>query len=1532
MRTTAPDHPRHRLTAVLMALMLVMGLLASPVPGPQGAAAEEAGSASVEAALTEQLAERDEATFWVILKAQADLAGAANVGSWTERGEYVHDRLTSTATQSQDGLRDFLTERRVHFEPFWIVNTILVTGNQALVDEIAARPEVAEIRLERTFQIPEPDPGRDENTINALEWGVERINANDVWDTFGVRGEGIVVANIDTGVQFDHPAVVDSYRGNAGGGVFDHNYNWFDPSSVCGSPSLVPCDNNGHGTHTMGTMVGDDGGANQIGVAPGATWIAAKGCESTGCSESALLGSGQWVLAPTDLAGQNPDPSKRPHIVNNSWGNDNGGDTFYQATVQAWVAAGMFPTFSNGNAGPACGTVGAPASYPESFGVGGFDINDNVYTSSSRGPSPASVGGLIKPQVSAPAVNVRSSVLGNGYANFTGTSMAAPHLSGTVALMWSAAPAIVGDLPQTMALLGDTAIDTDDTTCGGTPENNNVWGEGRLDAFAAVDAAPKGPTGILAGTVTDSSTSAPIAGAQIAITGDAERVTSTGADGTYQVTLPAGTFDVSAASFGYVTQTAADVVVSQDATTTQDFALVAASTWTVSGTVRDDGGDPVSGATVTIAGTPFPPVVTGADGTYAFNDVPEGTYTATASAGGCLAGQSQELVVAGDTTLDFDLPRLVDDFGYFCDVVPADYIEGDTPLGLSGLDANIEHELPFSFPLYGTFYDTAWISTKAYLNFLTGNNVFTNTAIPNTAAPNAAVYAFWDDLNVDTAASTWTKLIGEAPNRQYVIEWRNVSFFADTTRRVDVEMVLLESGNVLLQYRNIAADGREQGNSATIGLENATGTGAHQYSFNQASVSSPEFALLYQLPPSGVVQGTVTDANDGDPIAGAEVSASAGGEVVRETTTGGDGSYLMQLPLGTYTVEAAKTNYETGSESVTLDTTGEFVTVDFSLRTARAELDPTSIELIVPPDQTRTRTVTLSNTGGLDLVWESSESGGGSVSSIAGMNATGAEPMRVPADVTPLSAAHPTSGRIAGSDPTAVPNAPPWEDIAAYPFAVMDHLADSFDGVVYSVSGIDGTLTWRNNVISYDPGTGAWTQLSPIPTARERPNGAIIDGQFYVVGGWDSSGAVVPSMEIYDIASDSWSAGTPIPEAWAASSNVVLDGRLYLIGGCQDACGTTDVWVYDPGADAWAEAAPYPEPISWAHCGAIGERIYCAGGSAAASTDNAYAYDPAANAWSPIAPMPQDQWAGSYVAANDLLLVSGGVTDGFATITNEGFAYDPATDSWSPLANSNNLLYRGVGACGFYRIGGSTGGFTPNAASEVLPGFDTCGEAGDIPWLTSAPTSGTLAPGETQEVELTIDTAGLEPGIYQGRLSFATNSGRQPRVSVSIRLIVPAYQQGVNAGGNAYVDAAGDTWSDDQAYSAGGWGYTQGGQTPSTNRQIADTDDDPLYQRARRDPGSYRFDGLPDGTYVVELRFAEIQRFRPGLRVFDVRADGEFLLSSYDIAEEVGSYTADDYSFTVVVTGGTLEIVFEARRGQQPPLVSALRITERPDQ
>ena len=476
-----------------------------------------------------------------------------------------------------------------------------------------------------TYAIPEP-AAEPTTAPQAIEWGIDNINADEVWNTFGVRGEGIVVANIDTGVQFDHPALVDQYRGNNGDGTFDHNYNWFDAAGSC--PTAAPCDNNNHGTHTMGTMVGDDGGANQIGVAPGATWIAANGC----CpSDQALIDSGEWMLAPPDLNDANPDPAMRPHIVNNSWGTQVPSNDPFMEDVLDQLGRGrdLRHVVQRQQRTRRARPAGRRVRRIINYSAGAYDINNVIAGFSSRGPGQ---DGQIKPNLAAPGVNVRSSITGGGYGNFSGTSMASPHTAGTIALMWSAAPSLMGDTAATKLLLDDTARDVDAAAqCGGTVDDNNVFGEGRLDAFAAVDQSPRGTTGALSGTVTDSATGTGIAGATVSLmVGDLPRTATTDADGSYSfAALPEGTYDVTASAFGYLSETAS-ATITQGTTTDLDFALASVPNVTVSGTITDGSGHAWAlYAKVTVAGTPAADYSDPFTGAYSLTLPAGATYTIT---------------------------------------------------------------------------------------------------------------------------------------------------------------------------------------------------------------------------------------------------------------------------------------------------------------------------------------------------------------------------------------------------------------------------------------------------------------------------------------------------------------------------------------------------------------------------------------------------------------------------------------------------------------------------------------------------------------------------------------------------------------------------------------------------------------------------------------------------------------------------------------------------------------------------------------
>ena len=335
----------HVLAAVSLAV--VLGGVSLATAGGQARSKE----APVEARVAQQLARTGHASFWIVLHGNATVAPAASIRNRSRRGEVVYERLTSYARESQAPVRAWLDAHGLQYQAYWIVNAIFVkSAGPSIVDSLAARPDVKEIRANHSYPIPKETRVSSSAARPATaEWGLNAIHAPQVWSTFNDRGEGIVISSIDTGVRYSHQALVGKYRGNLGGGNFDNNYNWWDPLGEC--PTSDPCDtgNPTHGTHTMGTMIGDDGdpGTNQIGVAPHAKWISAKGC----CLDTALISSGQWILAPTDLNGDNPRPDLRPDIVNNSWGGGSG-DPFFQPEVQAWVAAGIFPAFSNGKAAP----------------------------------------------------------------------------------------------------------------------------------------------------------------------------------------------------------------------------------------------------------------------------------------------------------------------------------------------------------------------------------------------------------------------------------------------------------------------------------------------------------------------------------------------------------------------------------------------------------------------------------------------------------------------------------------------------------------------------------------------------------------------------------------------------------------------------------------------------------------------------------------------------------------------------------------------------------------------------------------------------------------------------------------------------------------------------------------------------------------------------------------------------------------------------------------------------------------------------
>jgi len=421
-----------------------------------------------------------------------------------ERQKLIYSELLAVASASQDALREQLIKRGFEVKTFWLGNTMLIKdATPALIRELRMSKSIIEIEAEKEVarihepmihevysSLPETSAKKSKADKRLVEWNINLINCEEAWQIS--RGFNITIANIDTGVRYTHEAVVDSFRGNLGNGRFDFDYNWLDPRG-----QTVPFDNNGHGTHTMGTIVGNDV-VSGVGVAPDAKWIAAKGCASSSCTNADLIASFQYLFAPTRQDGTDANTAYAPQVISNSWGGGQGSTTFLPY-IEPHVEAGTVVAFSQGNSGSGCNTANSPGDLAIVIGVGSTTNTDALSSFSSRGPGVNLPNfDTQKPNIAAPGSSVLSSYYTSdvAYATLSGTSMACPHVAGVIALMYGANPDLTVDevrsILETTNFRGVAPPQGGLTTCGGVPYTswpNYHYGYGRIDALSAVQAS-----------------------------------------------------------------------------------------------------------------------------------------------------------------------------------------------------------------------------------------------------------------------------------------------------------------------------------------------------------------------------------------------------------------------------------------------------------------------------------------------------------------------------------------------------------------------------------------------------------------------------------------------------------------------------------------------------------------------------------------------------------------------------------------------------------------------------------------------------------------------------------------------------------------------------------------------------------------------------------------------------------------------------------------------------------------------------------
>ena len=566
-------------------IMLVVSMLALPIFGvSRVGAAPKHTRATVSNDVEQQMAGStggDMLTVIVKFRQQADVHRQRS-GNRQARQKSLIDEMHTVADSTQAPMRSLLTSRErdgrvAKFQPLWVVNGVSVTATPDVIDELSRRPEVESISSDIADVVPTtlpPVPA----TASA---DAVVIDAPALWN-LGFYGQGVVVADLDSGVDASHPDLASSYRGGTN--------SWFDPYGQ----HTTPTDMSGHGTATTGIIVGGDTSGPTIGVAPGAKWIAAKIFNDAGtATTTAIHQAMQWVLDPDG----NPATADAPQVVNNSWAYGNPGCNLqFQPDLQAMRAAGIIPVFAAGNFGPTAGTSVSPANYPEALAVGSTDNTDSIDPITSEGPSACGEPSTTYPDVVAPGFDIYTTDLHGFYQWGSGTSFAAPHVTGAIALLLSAQPTAAAGVE---AALETSAVDL------GAVGADNVYGHGRINVSAALQVLQAPPTT----TTTTSTTSTTTTTAPTTTSSTTTTTTTT-------TTAPTTTSSTTTTTMVPVAPpTASGLVVSPSASN-------GSSNVAISATV-------VAGATGTVSGAEYFVDTVGATGT---GQVMTGTFGASSVA------------------------------------------------------------------------------------------------------------------------------------------------------------------------------------------------------------------------------------------------------------------------------------------------------------------------------------------------------------------------------------------------------------------------------------------------------------------------------------------------------------------------------------------------------------------------------------------------------------------------------------------------------------------------------------------------------------------------------------------------------------------------------------------------------------------------------------------------------------------------------------------------------------------------------------
>ncbi|MHC1738629.1 MAG: S8 family serine peptidase [Ignavibacteriaceae bacterium] len=907
----------------------------------------------------------------ILLRDQVDILGLdaqlyEEKATLQDRAFRVITALQEKAASTQGNLIAFIeanlaSKKIFSYQTFWIANMIMIEAKPEIFQQLSNSMEISQLDLDAVLQYDRPTISSEGNLgTETTELGLRVINAHLLWQ-MGVTGLGRIAMNIDTGVYPTHPALQHKWRGTH----VPINQAWFDPA-VPNPTATSDCD--GHGSHTMGTMVGRSlTTADTVGVAFDAEWIAAKTiCSSPHTSNS--VAAFQWAMNPD---GNPLTITDMPDAISCSWYDPdvtNECTGIYVTTLNSVEAAGIGVVFSAGNNGPGASTVTKPKNISTNevnvFSVAAIDGalynggNLNPIASfSSRGPSTCGGTGslLIKPEVSAPGVNVRSSGSATGYTFLDGTSMASPHVAGAIVLLKSAFPTLTGH--QIKMALYNSAKDL-----GAVGEDNN-YGKGLIDVYAAFlslgtpDVIP--PTPITNLSVTNATSNG------LTLNWTAPSDTSVGGVTRYDVRMSTSpiTDTLTFAAATPVTYTGAPdtagtpqqlFVPGLTPNTPYYFNVRSRDTWGNWSNLSNPGSGttlqaplalitPVS-ITKTLASggevtdtikiknnSGFPSTL---DYSVVFNNntFPEGKYTvqiipAKNESEAVNDNKDNPVVTYGQSIEGSGGPDLG---GY-------EWIDSDEPNGPAYVWNDITstgtavtnwiatgtfgatdegysgpYNFGFNFKFYGQVKTQFYLGSNGFICFAPVTaNAFTNAAIPTAAVPNELIVPFWDDLDAKSPGTVHYKLDGN----KMIIQWTNYQRYSGTASYT-WQAHLYSSGKIIIYYKEMTGTI----NSATVGLENADGTIGLQVAYNSTYIKN-NLALKFSAEPDWLV-----------------TTSSLNGTVYNGNTANMVLSFKTEdYPLGLYTMDVVVTSNATNTPSVTVPVAMTIVPIPVEMTSFTAE-------------------------------------------------------------------------------------------------------------------------------------------------------------------------------------------------------------------------------------------------------------------------------------------------------------------------------------------------------------------------------------------------------------------------------------------------------------------------------------------------------------------------------------------------------------------------------------------------------------------